>query len=169
MREKKVRGIKRKANKMIQRIEENTMEFPRIDDDGYRNILLPVSQGFINSDKTPSKIKRLCLQTMVNRAKHLVEMKPTDKEKYRVVVLISLPDLFRSQLIVFRGDSYYQHFFERNNDDQKWSPLSKKRNMAKEWQLSVPETMDILGFKEVITYEEGYHEEGEIWFIGDVN
>lgn len=64
MREKKVRGINRKINKLIKRIEENTIEFPlKFYDNEYRDFPLPVSQEFINSNKTPPKVKRKCIQT----------------------------------------------------------------------------------------------------------
>lgn len=35
-----------------------------------------------------------------------------------------------------------------------------------EWGLSVPPDFQVLGYKEVITDEDGYYE-GEIWFIGE--
>lgn len=35
MREKKVRGMKRKTNEMVTRIEENTQEFPADIEQGY--------------------------------------------------------------------------------------------------------------------------------------
>lgn len=168
MREKKLRGIKRKVNKMIERIEENTLVFPTEFNNDYWHLHLPIAQEFINSNKTPLKVKRLCMQTLIDRAKHLMDMKPNDQEKYRVVVAIDLPGLWGSQMIVFKGDSYYKNFFNRNNEYQKWLRLSDNRNIETEWQLSVPDDMQISGYKEVINDEDGYHYEGEIWFIGDL-
>lgn len=168
MREKKLRGIKRKVNKMIERIEKNTSLFPTEFNNDYWHLHLPIAQEFINSNKTPLKVKRLCMQTLIDRAKHLMDMKPNDQEKYRVVVAIDLPGLWGSQMIVFKGDSYYKNFFNRNNEYQKWLRLSDNRNIETEWQLSVPDDMQISGYKEVINDEDGYHYEGEIWFIGDL-
>lgn len=168
MREKKVRGIKHKINKLIKRIEENTIEFPiEYVENEYRNFPLPVSQEFINSNKTPRKVKRQCIQTLINRAKHMSYIKPIEEEKYRVMVAIHLPDLWRSEMIVFKGESYYQKFFNRNNE-QTWIPLPKTRSIEKEWELSVPTDMSIVGYREEIT-DEDYHYKGEIWFIGDTN
>ncbi|HDR7206588.1 TPA: DUF3916 domain-containing protein, partial [Bacillus cereus] len=71
MREKKIRGMKRKTNTMIKRIEEHTKTFPStFYNDQYWNMLLPVSQAFIASRKTPRKVKRLCIQTLLNQANH---------------------------------------------------------------------------------------------------
>ncbi|WP_445661786.1 DUF3916 domain-containing protein [Bacillus sp. FSL K6-2971] len=40
------------------------------------------------SSKTPQKIKRLSIQTLLNRAEHLIDLKPLDGEVYRVVVAV---------------------------------------------------------------------------------
>lgn len=168
MREKKVRGIKRKSNKMIERIKENTSEFPTEFYNGYWHLHLPVAQDFINSDKTPKKIKRLCIQTLLDRTEHLIGLKPNDKEQYRVVVAVDFPDLWGSQIIIFKGDSHFKDFFNRNDEYQMWLHLSENRNIQTEWELSVPNDLQLSGFKEVITDEDGYHYEGEIWFIGEL-
>src|SRR5690606_11632319 len=103
MREKKIRGIKRKMENMVNRIEKNTMTFPTEFYNGNWHMHLPVGQGYISSDKTPRKVKRLCIQTLVDRAEYLKGLQPHDDEKYRVAVLITLPSLWNSQIIIFKG------------------------------------------------------------------
>ncbi|CAM4178948.1 hypothetical protein BAWI5_18530 [Bacillus wiedmannii] len=50
MREKKIRGMKRKTNTMIKRIEEHTKTFPSaFYNDEYWYMPLPVSKAFIDS------------------------------------------------------------------------------------------------------------------------
>lgn len=169
MREKKVRGCKRKSNNMIERIVENTLTFPTEFYNGYWHLPLPVAQNFIDSHKTPEKIRRLCIQTLLDRAEQLIDMKPNDKEKYRVVVAVKLSSLWGSQIVVFKGDSHFKDFFNRNDEYQKWLPFFDDRNIQIEWKLSVPNDLQILGFREVITDEEGYDYEGEVWFIGELN
>lgn len=111
MREKKIRGMKRKTNTMIKRIEEYTNTFPStFYHDEYWYMPLPVSQAFINSQKTPRKVKRLCIQTLLNQASQLLKMKPNDTNTYRVVVMISIADLWRSQIIIFKNDDYFHTF-----------------------------------------------------------
>lgn len=117
MREKKIRGMKRKTNTMIKRIEEHTKTFPStFYNDEYWNMLLPVSQAFIDSRKTPRKVKRLCIQTLLNQANHLINMKPSDTYTYRVVVLISINNLCDSQIIIFKNEDYFHNFFNRNSE-----------------------------------------------------
>src|SRR5207244_3576349 len=78
-------------NTMIKRIEEHIKTFPStFYNDEYWNMLLPVSQAFIDSRKTPRKVKRLCIQTLLNQANHLINMKPSDTHTYRIVVFISI-------------------------------------------------------------------------------
>ena len=169
MRENKVRGCKRKSNNMIERIVENTLEFPTEFYNGYWHLPLLVVQDFIDSDKTPEKIKRLRIQMLLDRAEHLIDMKPNDKEKYRVVVVVKFPSLWGSQIIIFKGDSHFRNFFNRNDEYQKWRPLSDDRNIQIEWKLSVPNNLQISGFREVIIDEDRYDYEGELWFIGELN
>ncbi|WP_047154725.1 DUF3916 domain-containing protein [Aneurinibacillus tyrosinisolvens] len=153
---------------MVKRIEQETIKFPSDFYNGYWHLHLPVGQGFISSNKTPIGIKRLCIQTLLNRAEHLVNVKPDTSERTRVVVAVDLPSLWNSQIIVFSGESYFESFFDRNVDSQRWVPLPKGRNIECEWQLTVPKNMKVLGFKEEITDEE-YQYVGEIWFIGELD
>ena len=168
MRRKKIRGIKRKTNNLIQSIEENTSEFPTEFYNGYWHLHLPVAQDFINSQKTPLKIKRSCIQTLLDKAEYLIDLKPNDNEKYRVVVAIDLPDLWDSQIIIFKGDSHFKDFFNRDDEYQKWLHLSDDRNIQNEWGLSIPNNLQISGFREVITDEGRECYEREIWFIGEL-
>ena len=98
----------------------------------------------------------------MDRAKHLISLKTNDKEKYRVVIAVDLTNLWGSHFIVFKGDSHFKDFFNRNDEYQKWLHLSDDRNIQTECALSVPNDLQIAGFKEVIT------DEGEIWFIGEL-
>lgn len=168
MRDKKVRGVKRKLNNMLEQIEIHTSEFPTHFYNGYWHLHLPVAQGFIDSNKTPKRVKRLCIQTLLNRAKHLITLKQKNKELYRVVVAINFPLVWDSQIIVFKGDAHFKDFFNRNDESQKWFPLADTQNIFLEWGLSVPEDLVMAGFKEIITEEDGYYYECEIRFIGEL-
>ncbi|WKA55509.1 DUF3916 domain-containing protein [Planococcus shixiaomingii] len=169
MREKKIRGIKRKTQQMIKAIEEETKVFPTEFYNGFWHLHLPVAQSFIDSKKTPKTVRRLCMQTLLNQGSHLQSFKPLDSKTYRVVVSINTPDIWNSQIIVFKGDSHFKDFFIRNNNDYKWIPLPENRNLISEWELTVASEVQLFGFKEIISDEEAeYYYEGEIWFIGDI-
>ncbi|MGE7765936.1 DUF3916 domain-containing protein [Peribacillus sp. NPDC096540] len=168
MRNKKLRGLKRKTRNMIKRIGEETTDFPSDFYKGYWHLHLPVDQGFIDSDRTPFGIKRICVQTLLDRAEHLIEIKPNTPDKCRVVVSIDFPALFDSQIIVFCGNSHFEGFFERNDEFQKWIPLSEEGNFENEWRINISENMNVLGFKEEINDEDGEVYKKDIWFIGEL-
>ena len=83
----------------------------------------------------------------------------------KVLLIISLPDIFYSELTVFFDEEYYNDFFKRNNEQQKWTRLPKNRSLLCEWdiQSNLPE----LGFLEEII-DEGFSSKGELWFYGDI-
>ncbi|KOS26476.1 group-specific protein [Bacillus anthracis] len=169
MHEKKIRGMKRKTNAMIKRIEEHTKMFPStFYNDEYWYMPLPVSQDFIESHKTPRKVKRLSIQTLIDRVNHLIKIQPSDTHTYRVVALISIENLWRSQIIVFKNDDYFHNFFNRNNEFQKWILLSNEIDFWETWGISIFPTPQLLRFQEVI-YDEDTIDEKEIWFIGELS
>ena len=136
MREKKVRGMKRKTQQIIKEMNANTQSFPA-DIEQYWHLPLPAAYDFMMSNRTPKKIKRLSIQTLLNRAEHLIDLKPNDGE-YIVSWSQSIClDYGDSQIIVFKGDSYVKDFFNRQDEYQTWLPLSDQRNIQKEWDLSV--------------------------------
>lgn len=169
MREKKIRGMKRKTNTMIKRIEEHTKSFPStFYNDEYWNMLLSVSQAFIASRKTPRKVKRLCIQTLLNQANHLINMKPSDTHTYRVVVLISINNLWDSQIIIFKNEDYFHNFFNRDSEFQKWILLSNEIDFWETWEMSVCHSFKTLHFQEII-YDADECYEKEILFIGELD
>lgn len=99
--------MKWKTKEMVTRIEESTREFPADIEKGYWHLPLPVAYDFIYSSKTPKKIKRLSIQTLLNRAEHLIDLKPNDGEAYRVVVAVDATGLWGSQIIVFKGERWF--------------------------------------------------------------
>ncbi|PFD31234.1 group-specific protein [Bacillus cereus] len=169
MREKKIRGMKRRTETMIQRIEEYTSTFPStFYNNEYWYIPLPVSQAFIDSRKTPKKVKRLCIETLLNQANHLMKIKPNDTNTYRVVVLVSIENLWSSQIIVFKNDDYFHNFFNRNSEFEKWTLLSNEIDFWETWGISICHTFQTLHFQEIIHHEDECYEK-EIWFIGELS
>ena len=166
---KKVRGIKRKSSAMIKHIVEQTLTFPEEErpDCGYWHLHLPVAQAFIDSSNTPSSIRRLCMQTLIDRVDHLKNIKPESDRKSRVIACINLPNLWDSQIIVFYGDEYFSNFFTRDSPEQKWEELPSNRSMAKELNLTIPMDLTEKGYLEHIQ-DEDWESHSEIWFIGEL-
>jgi hypothetical protein len=166
---KKVRGAKRKSVIMVREIKSWTEEFPEVDlEYGYWHIHMPFAQTFIDSTKTPSSVRRLCIQTLINQVEYLINIKPKLDLSVRVVAAINLPSLSDSQIIIFFGDKHYNSFFDRSDEFQRWISLPKERNIVREWQLKISENMKIKGYKEEI-FDENSKSISELWFIGELN
>ncbi|MEC2664810.1 DUF3916 domain-containing protein, partial [Bacillus cereus] len=117
---------------------------------------------------TPRKVKRLCIQTLLNQANHLINIKPRDTHTYRVVVLISINNLWDSQIIIFKNEDYFHNFFNRDSEFQKWILLSNEIDFWETWEISVCHSFKTLHFQEII-YDADECYEKEITFIGELN
>lgn len=161
----KPRGLRRKFRQMVRRIEAETELFPPRDVESYWHLHLPVARTFIDSQRTPFTTRRLCVQTLIDRAHHLSRVAP-ESEDIRVVVAVTLPELWASQIIVFFGPNYFDRFFERSGDEQQWV-LIENRSLINEWQLKLPPEFQEQGYDETICEEELLFK-SRIWFIGNL-
>lgn len=75
---------------------------------------------------------------------------------------MGLPDNY------FFGDNYYESFFERNTEYQKWILLSENRRIEREWGLDIPKNMKVKGYREEIIDEDDIFID-ELWFIGELD
>ncbi|MEL7654330.1 MAG: DUF3916 domain-containing protein [Bacillota bacterium] len=163
---KKIRGVRRKMDSLIKNIDKYTEAFPEQDGDRYWHLHLPTSQKFIDSYKTPLSVRRKCIQILIERVKHLNDIKPYGIQS-KIVAAINLPFLWDSQIIIFFDQNYYKNFFDRNSEDQKWTLLQQNRNIKKELGLIIPETMQVRGYLEELNNEDDCYV-GELWFIGEL-
>jgi hypothetical protein len=163
----KVRGLRRKCRQMVRRIEAQTELFPAPDSGcDYWHLHLPVTQTFIDSRRTSSKVRRLCVQTLIERAYHLWQLTP-EGEDVRVVAAIVLPQLWASQIIVFFGPTHFNGFFDRNSQHQKWD-LIQNRSLINKWNLMLPRNFEERGYDEV-THDEEATFKSQVWFIGNLS
>ena len=164
----KQRGLRRKCRSMVQQLQEATTAFPEPHDTfQFWHLHLPVHYSFIDSTQTPRSVRRLCMQTLVDCTDHLRRIKPEKHEFCRVVTVIDLPDLSRSQIIVFFGSEYYDQFFERNSNHQKWIPFSDSRSLVKQWNLRLPDGLNEIGFREELRCDYEYSD-NDLWFLGEL-
>lgn len=164
---KKPRGLKRRYKTLINVMEKSTRTMPDLNESslGYWHEHLPFSQEYIDSKKTSNSIRRGIMQTLINRVNYLKSIKQEEHIDYRMYTIISLPHLFDSQIAIIPDKSWFEGFFE---EEQKWIPLDKDRDLLKEWHLNTPSNLEVKGYKEIISDEDYYHE-GEVWFIGELS
>ncbi len=164
----KQRGLRRKCKEMERRIAELTEAFPQPHDNrSYWHLHLPVYQDFIDSANTPFGVRRLCVQALVNHAHKLAAIAPPGQLPTRVVAASSLPELWASQIIVFFGAEYFDTFFDRDTDDQRWTRLPQKRSLVREWSINTPKEFSEVGYLEEVN-DEDCEFVAEQWFIGQL-
>lgn len=160
--------LHQQCEEMIQRISEATEVFPKPHPEyDYWHFHLPVSPDFLDSPDTPTDIRKLCVQTLIDRAHHLATSAPPDEVPTRVVVAVGLPKLASSQIMVFFGSDYFESFFTRDSPRQVWTPLEEKRSLAREWALQIPDGFTELGILQEVG-EPSLSFSEEIWFIGQM-
>jgi hypothetical protein len=167
---KKIRGLRRRYKTFVNDLTDLTKTMPIPNDYGlgYWHLHLPFSQECIDSKNTPNKFRRDIMQKLIVRVEHLINIKTKEQSDYCIYAIISLPNLFDSQILVIPDKSWFGGFFERNSAEQKWIPLDSERNLIKEWNLVLSSDLKVQGFKEIISDDE-FNYEGEIWFIGELN
>lgn len=162
----KPRGLRRKCQTMVRRLITGTTVFPLFPREGdFWHLHLPVPPVFIDSKATPFSVRRLCVQTLIDRAQYLAAIAPKGKYQNRVVVAITLPDLRGSQIIVFFGEDYFSKFLYRNTAAYCWTPIEQK-SLVRRWALSLPAEFSEQGYHEAIEDEDGI-QNSQIWFIGN--
>jgi hypothetical protein len=165
---RKPRGLKRKCRNMIARLKQETRNFPQPHTaSGYWHLHLWVALEFVNPAAMPHFVRKLCVQTLLERTQRLTTL-ASPHDFSRVVVTINLPDVHASQLIVFFSESYFNSFFTRDSKQQKWTSLDNERSLAKEWSLQVPEGFEEKGFHEEVQEGEDYWVSNELWFFGQL-
>src|SRR5687767_2061486 len=95
-------AVIRKCEAIIADITERTRSFPEEHlEYGYWHVHLDRSSAFLNSPDVPDGARRLCAQTLIDRAQHLVDLNADSQNLTRVVALMNFPRLSESQIIVF--------------------------------------------------------------------
>lgn len=169
MREKKVRGRYRKAVNTAKNILASTKHFPKESDfhNNIWNLPIPTDQKFIESSKTPQDIKRFCIQIMLDAQSNLMQMKPDDNEKYRVVVAFKPTNLWDSQIIIFKGETAFKDFFNKYNN-LSYETIT---GYTPKWNFVLTKGVQTKVYKGIsrVTYFEEIVTESDIWFIGELD
>ncbi len=164
---KKIRGARRNYNRFIDRLVYYTSEFPNLLDASYWHFHMPCSNLLLNSPKSPSYVKTGCVNTIINRTKHLMSIKPQQMEDTKVVAVIDIHNLWDSQIVIFNDEKYYNDFFNRNDEYQKWILLKKEsvKTFISKWNIAAD--INVQGYEEIIIDEDFKHKR-EIWCVGEL-
>ncbi|KQY83605.1 hypothetical protein ASD24_29655 [Paenibacillus sp. Root52] len=166
MKNRKIRGARRIADRIIREIEANTTEFPETDffENDCWHLEIPGPQKYLRSERTPKKEKRRCLQSMIDRAEYLIQQRPEQKESFKIMVVLDIGDLWSSQIIVGTRDADFDRFIYPINPNLRRIKQPDYNKLNREWGLTIPDHWSLTGFREFIR-EKNEQLEGEIWFI----
>ena len=169
MRIKKMRGIKRRIPRVIREIKKDCADILEYFASDYWHSHMPPLFSyptFCEPHISMAKYRRLCMQTFVDQIAYLKENTPKDEHYYRVVAAIILPNIEESQLLVFRGDSYFKEFFATFDGDDNIK-IDTPGMFQKKFGISVPSDLQVSG-RQVADKSRRLFPNGELWFVGDL-
>ena len=167
MNKQKQRGQRRKLKRLIYYLEKDTKDFPMHERE-YDHWHMPCDESFINSYKTSGKIKTAAMQCMIDCAQHLYTIKPKDIDFCSIVCMISYPDIWNSQIIIFFNQEYFDNFFIRNSNEQTWSILNNKSMKEIRMLKIIPDFIEV-GYLEEICDDGKKIYKNELWLYKELN
>jgi hypothetical protein len=169
MKMKKFRGLKRKIRKFYKEFEEWTKVFPA-DFEEYIEYHLPDNGAYwLNSSKASYKLKCECFQFLIDRTKHLIDMKPSSLKEAKVVLMIDFHYWYATKIYIYNGTE--KAVFELNDENVSIVKLDKIRDFVKEWNVKIPPDLNVIGTKSKVKNKNYYFSDlygGETWYIGEL-
>ena len=162
---KKVRGNKRRLRSFKRHLAESMPSFPseEMQGSGYWHLHMPCSGAWIDQSTSPTRMRKECVAAILEATKHLSDIRPKET-KARVICSIAWPALWASQIIIFFGNEYFDHFFNRTRPEQTWL-LKKEGWLTETFSLEIPSDFEERKYHETIK-DEGYQFEDDLIFIG---
>ena len=100
---------------------------------------------------------------MINACSNLITATAGMNYSPRITAVICLPDMFTSEICLYRSEDYYQSFITEDRSKNGVTALIKERSLAAEWGLILPANVQELG----ITLEYYGSEDPDEWFTGE--
>ncbi|WP_436892486.1 DUF3916 domain-containing protein [Siccibacter turicensis] len=132
-------------------------------DEYYFNYKIPVEINLIQGKHSKQKTKAACAQALINACSYLINATSASINTPRITAVICLPDMFTSEVCLFRSEDYFQGFITEGRSENGSSVLLKERSLAREWGLSLPDGVQELG----ITLDYYGGDDPDEWFSGE--
>ena len=153
---KKVRGQRRRLKALIRAIDDKTVSYES--DDTYICIDVP-SSPWVEMPKTYGKVKTAFCREWISKTEKLIGQAPQDAGFCKVVGIIVYPELWNSQIVIFKNEEYYRNFWDRKGPYQTWTPI-EGRSFAEERGIS--SGLKEVGYEEVLN-DEDFTRRSFIW------
>ncbi|WP_047643013.1 DUF3916 domain-containing protein [Dickeya fangzhongdai] len=140
------------------------------EDQHYWNYKIPVEINLIQGKHSKQKTKAECAQAMINACYNLMLATADCDDIPRITTVICLPDMFTSEVCLFRSEEYFQSFITEGRSENGSSVLLRERSLAREWGLILPDGVQELGI--TLNYYGGDDPDewfsGERWYYGEL-
>ena len=162
MNRKKQRGQYRKLKSMVQSIDSFVPFFNT--EKPFEHFHVP-SIPFREHNKTSRKVKTTFCKKWLETTEQFIAQKSTKTDFCKVVAVLSVPNYWSSQIIIFYDESYYNFFWSRKGEGQIWKLEKDKASFCKEHNIitSLPEAC----YHETLI-EDDQVLECDLWFYGDI-
>ena len=124
---KKQRSQRRKLRKLLENIDRIVPEWASDRDMEHFHVPPP---DFLDQAKVYGQIKTAFCRRWIEKTEQLIKAAPSDRF-CRIAAFIDLKSMQSSQIVIFYDKEYYDSFFERDNECQRWSIVTA-RSFAKE-------------------------------------
>lgn len=130
------------------------------EEEHYWNFKIPVEINLVQGKYSTLKTKAACAQALINACSNLITATASMNYSPRITAVVCLPDMFTSELCLYRSEEYYQGFITEDRSENGASALIKDRSLAAEWELVLPNNVQEIG----ITLEYYGSEDRDEWF-----
>jgi len=114
---RRMRALRRRADRLVA-----DFDWARCEGPGYWNWKLPLLRHPIEGASARQAVQIGVAQLLVDTAHRLIARRPADLGDAKVVVVISLPDMFASEICVFFDEAYRASFVDRQGEEETWTP-----------------------------------------------
>ncbi|MBP2844933.1 DUF3916 domain-containing protein [Dickeya oryzae] len=161
----KVRNIPRRIRSLNRWAEtfHNPERADFAEDQHYWNYKIPVEINLIQGKHSKQETKAACAQAMINACYNLMIATAGCDGIPRITSVICLPDMFTSEVCLFRSEEYFQSFITEGRSENGSSVLIRERSLAQEWGLILPDGVQELG----ITFDYYGGDDPDEWFSGE--
>ena len=162
MNRKKQRGQHRRLKAMFGHIDE----FIPFSNTGqkYEHFHVP-SSPFIEGNRTNGAVKTEFCRKWLETTEKFISQKPEEQHFCKVVAVLSVPNLWSSQIIIFYDEGYYDSFWKRTSPEQFWSLTKDKMSFCK--GRNIVTSLEERCYHEKIVEDDNIFE-CDLWFYGDL-
>lgn len=159
---KKQRGQRRKLKALFRHIDK-FVPFSQTAQ-VYEHFHVPGSP-FIESRQTSGKVKTEFCRKWLETTQKFIAQKPAEKDFCKIVAVLSVPNYWSSQIIVFYDESYYNSFWDRTGPYQVWKLERENKSFCKERNIIT--TLREACYHETLTDDDEVFK-CDLWFYGDI-